>query len=83
MDGSKYGQGDTWIVVSDYDPEIIPAKDIQELKERLHGKADEKREERRLKRLKSVEYLGVPITSAVAHCVNETNEAGNQGLAGN
>ncbi|KAJ2970497.1 hypothetical protein NQ176_g8160 [Zarea fungicola] len=51
MDGAQHEQGGTWIVVSDYDPEIVPAKDMSELKDRLHSHADEKREQRRIKRL--------------------------------
>lgn len=49
--GSLHEQQGTWIVVNDYDPDMTPAKDMRELKERLHARADEKREERRLKRL--------------------------------
>ncbi|TQV98176.1 hypothetical protein V2A60_006151 [Cordyceps javanica] len=53
VNGSVHPEGGTWIAVSDYDPQIIPAKDGRELKDRLHAKADEKREQRRLKRLAS------------------------------
>lgn len=42
------------MAVSFYDPETFPPpKDMRELKERLHAMADEKREERRMKRLAS------------------------------
>ncbi|OAA43424.1 Ribonuclease H-like protein [Beauveria brongniartii RCEF 3172] len=51
VNGAEHPQGGEWMAVSDYDPDIIPAKDMRELKERLHAKADEKREQRRLKRL--------------------------------
>ncbi|OAA60659.1 hypothetical protein ISF_05698 [Cordyceps fumosorosea ARSEF 2679] len=53
VNGSVHPEGGTWIAVSDYNPQIIPAKDRRELKDRLHAKADEKREQRRLKRLAS------------------------------
>ena len=62
--GSQHDQGGTWIVVSDYDPDIVPAKDMRELKERIHAKADEKREERRLKRL---------ATKVIKDCYVATN----------
>ncbi|KAK2590104.1 hypothetical protein QQS21_012211 [Conoideocrella luteorostrata] len=54
VDGSHHEPQGPWIVVTDYDPDITPAKDMRELKERLHARADEKREERRLKRLGNV-----------------------------
>lgn len=51
IDGSQHCQGGAWIVVSDYDPKTIPAKDMRELKERLHAQSDDKRANRRPKRL--------------------------------
>ncbi|KAF1735705.1 hypothetical protein CRV24_004631 [Beauveria bassiana] len=51
VNGAEHSQGGEWIAVSDYDPDILPANNMRELKERLHAKADEKREQRRLKRL--------------------------------
>ncbi len=64
VNGAEHPQGGNWIVVSDYDSDIIPAKDMRELKERLHAKADEKREERRLKRLDS-EVVAPSVREAV------------------
>lgn len=51
MNGADHEHGGTCIVVSDYDPDIVPAKDMRELKDRLHSHADEKREQRRIKKL--------------------------------
>ncbi|KAM3554723.1 hypothetical protein MY1884_005984 [Beauveria asiatica] len=51
VNGVEHPQGGKWMAVSAYDPDIIPANNMCELKERLHAKADEKREQRRLKRL--------------------------------
>ena len=51
--GTEHPEGGTWTAESVYDPDIIPAKDICKLKERLHATADEKREKRRMKRLAS------------------------------
>ncbi|KAM3449129.1 hypothetical protein MY3296_007167 [Beauveria thailandica] len=51
VNGVEHPQGGKWMAVSAYDPDIIPANNMRELKERLHAKADEKREQRRLKRL--------------------------------
>ena len=61
VNGSKDDQGGNWNVVSDFDPKIIPANDMQELKQRLHSRADEKREERRLKKLEDMESLTAPL----------------------
>lgn len=51
VNGSEHPQGGIWMAVSSYDPDVIPAEDMCELKARLHTRAAEKREERRMKRL--------------------------------
>ncbi|ATY58897.1 Ribonuclease H [Cordyceps militaris] len=51
VDGAEHPGGGTWMAVSCYDPDVMPAKDRRELGERLHAMADEKRQQRRLKRL--------------------------------
>lgn len=40
-----------WLVVSEYDPSVVPAQNMQEINQMIHARAEEKREERRLKRL--------------------------------
>ncbi|KAL6892135.1 hypothetical protein GGI43DRAFT_430213 [Trichoderma evansii] len=54
--------GDIWTVISDYNPNIVPARDWGQLRSNLQAVADEKRVQRRLKReTKSEDFLDTLI----------------------